>query len=124
VQYWPPWLRAGPKRRWRSDARIRALEEHATDADDRLRRLYKMVEDCIAELDDILKDQITALKAEPDTAEAALSRATGASRPPISIHPDKITAFGRGISPVDHPMGTGRLERSASTVGALHRLRR
>jgi site-specific DNA recombinase len=76
------------------DARIKALEERAAEAEDRQRRLYKMVEDGIAELDDILKDRITALKAERDTARAALARATGASRPPISIGPDKITAFG------------------------------
>ena len=53
-----------------------------------------MVEDGIAELDDILKDRITALKAERDTARAALARAAGASRPPINIGPDRIAAFG------------------------------
>src|SRR5262245_45330029 len=42
------------------DARIKVLEECATNADDRLRRLYKIVEDGIAELDESLKDPITA----------------------------------------------------------------
>jgi hypothetical protein len=72
----------------------KALEERATHADDRLRRLYKMVEDGIAELDEILKDRITALKAERDTTRAALARATGASRPPLVIDPKRIVAFG------------------------------
>jgi DNA invertase Pin-like site-specific DNA recombinase/uncharacterized coiled-coil protein SlyX len=76
------------------DARIKALEERAAEAEDRLRRLYKMVEDGIAELDNILKDRITALKAECDAAQAALDRANGANRSPIIIGPDKVAAFG------------------------------
>ena len=76
------------------DARITALEERASEADERLRRVYKMVEDGVAKIDDLLKDRITALKAERDTTRAALDRAKGANRLPIVIADDKIEAFG------------------------------
>ena len=76
-------------------ARISALEALAADTDDRLRRLYKLVEDGVSEMDDILKNRITALKAERDSTRAALDRATGANRPPISLDPMKIAAFGK-----------------------------
>ncbi len=76
------------------DERIRALDQRTAEADERLRRLYKLVEDGLAELDDVLKDRITALKAERDAAHAALARAQGANRPPIVISSDKVAAFG------------------------------
>jgi hypothetical protein len=38
------------------DARVKALEERAAEVDDRLRRLYEMVENGIAERDDILME--------------------------------------------------------------------
>ena len=57
------------------DTRIAALEREAHEANERLRRLYKLVEDGVAEMDDILKDRITALKADRDGAQAALERA-------------------------------------------------
>ena len=49
---------------------------------------------CLAELDGILKDRITALKADRDTTRAALDRATGANRLPIAFDQAKITTFG------------------------------
>lgn len=45
-------------------------------------------------MDDILKDRITALKAERETAYAAADRARGTSRPAATIAPAKIEAFG------------------------------
>ena len=77
------------------DARISALEARAAEADDRLRRLYKMVEDGFADMDDILKDRITALKADRDTTRAALDRATGINRPSVALDPAKVAAFGK-----------------------------
>ena len=77
------------------DDRIKGLEALAAEANDRLRRLYKMVEDGIAEMDGILKDRITTLKAERDATRAALDRATGANRPPVILDPAKTTAFGK-----------------------------
>lgn len=76
------------------DARMAALHANAAEADERLRRLYKLVEDGNAVVDDILHVRITALKAERDIARATLQRAAGVIRPP-TIDPAKITAFGK-----------------------------
>ena len=54
-----------------------------------------MVEDGLAEMDDLLKDRIAALKADRETAHAALARARGTNRAPIVIPGDKIAAFGK-----------------------------
>ena len=59
-----------------------------------MRRLYKMVEEGVAEMDDILKDRIAVLKADRETAHAALDRVRGANRVPIAIPGDTIEAFG------------------------------
>ena len=62
------------------DERIGILEREAFDTDDRLRRLYKLVEDGVTEQDDILKDRLVALKADRDRAHAALERARAGTR--------------------------------------------
>ncbi|SEG28112.1 hypothetical protein [Bosea lathyri] len=41
------------------DQRITTLQSDLTKAEDKLKRLYRMVEDGLTELDDILKDRIT-----------------------------------------------------------------
>lgn len=56
------------------DQRISALRSGVAAAEDKLKRLYAMVENGIAELDDILKDRIAALKGERDRAQEALDR--------------------------------------------------
>ena len=98
------------------DARIKALEALATEADERLRRVYKMVEDGIAEMDDILKDRLTKLKAERETTRATLDRATGANRPPIVIPGDKIEAFGRLMR---ERLTTGEIPFRKAYLGAI-----
>jgi site-specific DNA recombinase len=45
------------------DDRIKGSEMRAQEADDRLRRLYKLVEDGMAKMNDMLKERLTALKA-------------------------------------------------------------
>ncbi len=60
----------------------------------RLKRLYKIAEDGVAELNDLLKDRIVNLKANRETAYAALARARGTNRTPILIPSDKVAAFG------------------------------
>jgi len=75
--------------------RIAGLQARADEADERLRRLYKMVEDGVSPIDDMLKDRIAALKADRETAHAALVRARGANRGPIVIPGDRIAAFGQ-----------------------------
>ena len=77
------------------DERIGGLQDRADEADERLPRLYKMVEDGLADMDDLLKGRLAALKADRETAHAALARARGTNRAPIVIPGDKIAAFGR-----------------------------
>jgi site-specific DNA recombinase len=57
------------------NARITSLEREGSDAEDRLKRLYKLVEDGLTDLDDVLKDRLNTLKAERDRTRAALERA-------------------------------------------------
>lgn len=59
------------------DARLAALEREATNAEDKLRRLYKLIEDGVAEMDDLLKERITALKTGRNRSREALARARG-----------------------------------------------
>ncbi len=46
-----------------------------TDADDKLKRLYRLIEEGVTEFDDVLKDRLNTLKAERDRAKEALARA-------------------------------------------------
>ena len=57
------------------DARLAALEREAANAEEKLKRLYKLIEDGVAEMDDLLKERITALKADRDRSKEALARA-------------------------------------------------
>jgi site-specific DNA recombinase len=54
---------------------VTALQGDVTYADEKLKRLYKLVEDGITELDDVLKDRLNSLKADRERAQAALERA-------------------------------------------------
>jgi hypothetical protein len=54
-------------------ARLIALQKEVTDAEDKLARLYRLVEDGVTDLDDVLKDRLTTLKAARDRAKAALN---------------------------------------------------
>lgn len=56
-----------------TSASLSALEREAIEAEDKLKRLYRMVEDGVAELDDILRDRI-ALRSDRKRAHAALDR--------------------------------------------------
>jgi hypothetical protein len=75
--------------------RLGVLEKEAHDANERLRRLYKLVEDGVAEMDHVLKDRITALKADRDRVQAALDRARSGVRPAVDISPIVVERFGR-----------------------------
>ncbi len=77
------------------DMRIAGLEARAAEANQRLSRLYKLVEDGVAELDDLLKQRINALKTDREIALEAVARARGANRPPIVIEQSQIEAFGQ-----------------------------
>jgi len=77
------------------DGRLMALQREMTEADDKLKRLYRLVEDGLTDIDEVLKDRLDALKADRDRAKAALERAKAHSASQIEIDPALIERFGR-----------------------------
>ena len=77
------------------NSRIMALQREVADAEDRLKRLYRLVEDGVTDLDDVLKDRFDSLKAGRDRAKAALETAKLNIAPAIRIDPALIERFGR-----------------------------
>ena len=67
------------------------------EADDKLKRLYRLVEDGLTDLDEVLQDRLHTLKADRDRAKAALERAKEYSVSHIRIDPALIERFGRTI---------------------------
>jgi hypothetical protein len=76
--------------------RISALQREVVDAEERLKRLYRLVEDGL-DVDEVLKERLTKLKADRDRAKAALERAREQSASQIQIDPALIERFGRTI---------------------------
>lgn len=79
------------------DKRIAALAREAEDAGERLRRLYKLVEDGLAQLDEFLKDRISSLKTGREAAMAALDRARSATHPTDHVSPLAVDRFARAM---------------------------
>src|SRR5258708_30190007 len=52
------------------NSRIMALQREVADAEDRLKRLYRLGEDGVTDLDDVLKDRLDSLKAGRDPPQA------------------------------------------------------
>ena len=77
------------------DGRIVTLQREVSDSEDKLKRFYKMVEDGIAEMDDILKERIGNLKLDRERAQASLARIQANATPATEIAPDIIERFGR-----------------------------
>ena len=77
--------------------RIIALQREVTDAEDKLKRLYRLVEDGVTDLDDVLKDRLYSLKAERDRAKASLEAAKHQIAPGTRIDPALIDRFGRSM---------------------------
>jgi site-specific DNA recombinase len=77
------------------NARVTTLQREVADADDKLKRLYRLVEDGMTEMDDVLKDRLNSLKADRDRAKAALERAKSHSSQAIQIDPALLEQFGR-----------------------------
>jgi site-specific DNA recombinase len=73
--------------------RIGRLEKEASLGQERLQRLYRLVEEGLAELDDLLKERIAVLKAERERAMAGLERAPSTSRPELHISSALIERF-------------------------------
>ena len=75
------------------DARLAALEREATNAEEKLKRLYKLIEDGVAEMDDLLKERITTLKADRDRSKEALARARGNVKAKAEVTEDAVAKF-------------------------------
>ena len=71
------------------------MQREVTDCDERLRRLYRSIEDGIVELDDILRERTATLKSERERAKAALDRARAQCGTVTTIDSAKIDAFAR-----------------------------
>jgi site-specific DNA recombinase len=77
------------------DRRVTALHSEVAGADNKLRRLYRMVEEGVTDLDEILKDRLKTSEEERDRAAAVLDRIRVAQRPPREIALELIERFGR-----------------------------
>ena len=77
------------------NARIVALQREMIEAEDKLKRLYRLVEDGLTDLDEVLRERLNTLKSERDRAKAALERAKAHSASHIQIDPALIERFGR-----------------------------
>ncbi len=86
--------------------RIDQLSREASTAEDKLRRLYALVEDGVTDLDEVLKVRLADIKADRDRARSALDRIKGQS-PAARIDRAKIERFGslmrRNITTGDVP---------------------
>ncbi|EFI52804.1 recombinase family protein [Afipia sp. 1NLS2] len=77
------------------DNRLVSLRHQLTETEERLKRLYRSIEDGIIELDDILRERTSTLKSEHERAKAALDRARSQGGAEILIDADKIDTFSR-----------------------------
>ena len=78
--------------------RLRTLQGEVAQTDEKLRRLYKMVEDGLTDMDDVLAERVASLKSERELAKAALQRLQAQTRPEISLKVDDIQRFGAFMS--------------------------
>ena len=78
-----------------ADQRLLDLQRELSDAEDRLKRLYRSIEDGIVELDDILRERTTALKSQRERARTALDHARAQCGTAAAIDAGKIDAFAR-----------------------------
>lgn len=76
------------------DSRLAALEREAANAEEKLKRLYKLVEDGVAEMDDLLKERIAALRADRDRSLEAFARAKGNVRAKAAVTEEAVAKFG------------------------------
>jgi len=72
-----------------------ALQREVIEADEKLARLYRLVEDGLTDLDPVLRDRLASLKATRDQAQAALDRAKESSAETIQVDPAVLERFGR-----------------------------
>ena len=98
------------------DERIVLLEREAREADERLRRLYKLIEDGGTGVDDVLKDRIAALKTNRDRARAVCDRATAGRRPIVDVGSATVERFGNVMR---EKLTTGEVPFRKAYLGAI-----
>jgi site-specific DNA recombinase len=98
------------------DQRLAILAREAEDADDRLRRLYKLVEDGRDEADDILRARIVELRLTREKALAALERAKSGTRSVQDISPVLVDRFTRTMR---EKLTTGDIPFRKAYLGSL-----
>ena len=76
------------------DTRIATLQTEVAEAEEKLKRLYKMVEDGVTDLDDILKDRLASIKLDRDRSRLALERIKSPNVHPAPFEPEAIERFG------------------------------
>ena len=77
------------------NTRIATLQREVSDTEDKLKRLYKLIEDGLTDVDDVLKDRLNTLKSERECAKVALDRAKSHATDTIRLDPVLIEEFGR-----------------------------
>lgn len=77
------------------NSRLVSLQSVVTTSEQKLKRLYQSIADGIVELDDLLGEQVTILKAEREKAKAALAKASAQGAGAVTIDPEKVEAFSR-----------------------------
>ena len=74
---------------------VPSLEAEIANRDDRLKRLYRAIEEGIVELDADLKQRIQALKQEREVAQSALDRMAAQAHTSAAITPARLEAFSK-----------------------------
>lgn len=67
------------------------------DADEKLKRLYRLIADGMTKMDDVLKDRLNTLEADRDRAKAALERAKSHSSQAIQIDSALLEQLGHSM---------------------------
>jgi site-specific DNA recombinase len=74
--------------------RVQKLQSQVSGAAEKLKRLYRLVEDGVTEADDVLRERLVELRADRDRAQGALDRAKTDAAPFIQIDPALVEKFG------------------------------
>jgi site-specific DNA recombinase len=98
------------------DQRRCNLQKEAEAADERLRRLYALVENGQAEIDDILKVRITALRADRNRIQGVLERSRPKEGGTVDIDPTLIERLGRFMR---EKLTTGDVPFRKAYLGAI-----
>ena len=98
------------------ERRTATLEREANETDARLRRLYRLVEEGVAEMDATLKERIATLRSARDIAFGALERAKSGGSQTAQLTPVLIEKFGRTMR---QNLTTGEIPFRKAYLGSL-----